>query len=357
VRAVVRAQSGKGIEVVDEPYPEARTGYVIVRIKAAGICGTDLHTYKNANHPQSQSALLRPLGHEGSGIVEEVGKGVEGFDVGNRVTFNPYASRVGGFCGVCESCLRGEPLGCTKRHLMCAGGTMAEYASIRGDALYRLPDNISFEEGAMCEPFAVGLSAVHEVAGFRTGQSLCILGPGPIGLCVLLAAKLMSPSLAIVTGLSADKSPRLELARRFGADAIVNVEEEDPVERVMEMTKGNGVDAVFEAIGVPLVHQGLSMLKFRGRFIGIGHPMWAGESEQPLIRLTVADYLNMQHRRLSLTGHWVYDTSTWVKMMDLLKAGAVDLTPLATHRLPLNDAEKGFRIASRSECVKALLIP
>jgi threonine dehydrogenase-like Zn-dependent dehydrogenase len=297
------------------------------------------------------------LGHEASGEIVEIGKGVEGFEVGDRVTYNPFVARDKGFCGVCEYCLTGNPLGCAKRRLTSLGGTMAEYAAIRGDALYGLPKNLSYEEGALCEPFAVGLSAVHEVAQFRVGQSAAILGAGPIGLCTLLAAKLASPSLTVVTGLSVDRTPRMELARRFGADVTVNVDEEDPVKRVMEATGGVGVDAVFEAIGVPLVQQGLRMLKFRGRFVGIGHPIWDMGPEQPMIPFTAADYLNMQHRRLSLAGHWVYDTSTWVKMMKLLEAGKVDLKPLATHRLPLTEAEKGFQLAFQSKCVKVLLVP
>lgn len=357
MKAVIKAPQGKGIEVVDEPYPELRPGYVVVRVKAAGICGTDLHTYKKENHPQSQTALLRPLGHEGSGEIVEVGKDVEGFEVGDRVTYNPFIARDKGFCNVCEYCLTGNPLGCSKRRLTSLGGTMAEYAPIRGDALYRLPDNLSYEEGALCEPFAVGLSAVHEVAGFKAGQSAAILGPGPIGLCTLLAAKLASPSLIVVTGLSVDRSPRLELASRLGADVTVNVEEEDPIERIMEISGGLGVDAVFEAIGVPLVQQGLRMLKFRGKFMGIGHPVWSEGPEQSTIPFTAADYLNMQHRRLNLVGHWIYDTSTWVKMMKLLEARRVDLKPLATHRLPLTEAEKGFQLAFRRECVKVLLVP
>ena len=93
MKAVIKGSQNRGIEVVDEPYPELKPGFVIVKIKAAGICGTDLHTYENTNHPQSQTARLKPLGHEGSGTISEVGKGVEGFNVGDRVTFNPFAAR------------------------------------------------------------------------------------------------------------------------------------------------------------------------------------------------------------------------------------------------------------------------
>jgi len=99
------------------------------------------------------------------------------------------------------------------------------------------------------------------------------------------------------------------------------------------------------------------MLKFGGKFIGIGHPAWSGGDEQLTIPFNAADYLNMQHRHLTLRGHWIYDSSTWVRMMRLLEAGVVDLKPLATHRLPLVEAEKGFQLAFRKECVKVLLMP
>jgi len=357
MKAVAKTTVGKGIEVVDEPYPELRSGYVIVKIKAAGICGSDLHTYERTSNPQSQTSHLRPLGHEASGEIVELGRGVEDWQIGDRVTFNPFTAKDNRFCGRCEHCISGNPLGCTQRRMTSLGGVMTEYAAIRADALYALPQHISFETGALCEPFAVALGAVNDVARFSPGQSVVILGPGPIGLCTLLAAKLASPSLTVVTGLAVDRSPRLEIARSLGADVTIDAEAEDVVARVKKITREVGVDAVFEAVGTPLLQQGLRLLKFKGKYVGIGHPSSVSGLESKSIPFSFADYLNMQYRRLTVVGHWIYDTSTWVKMMRILEARTVDLGPLVTHKIPLTEAERGFQLAFKKECVKVLLIP
>ncbi len=357
MKAVAKTPSGKGIEIVDEPYPELRSGYAIVKIKAAGICGSDLHTYERTSNPHSQTSRLRPLGHEGSGVIVEVGREVEDWQKGDRVTFNPFTAKDNQFCGKCEHCISGNPLGCAQRRITSLGGVMTEYVPIRADALYRLPDHISYEAGALCEPFAVALGAVGDVARFNPGQSVAVLGPGPIGLCTLIAAKLVSPSLSVVTGLSIDRSPRLEMAKQLGADETIDVESEDLLAKVKAITGGVGVDVVFEAVGTPLLRQGLGLLKFQGKYVGIGHPSSSDGLESKNIPLSFADYLNMQYKRLSVTGHWIYNTSTWVNMMKILETKRVDLAPLATHRLPLAEAEKGFQLAFRKECVKVLLIP
>ncbi len=353
----MKTSIGKGIEVVDEPYPELRSGYVIVKVKAAGICGSDLHTYERVSNPHSQTSRLRPLGHEGSGEIEEIGRGVEDWQVGDRVTFNPFTAKDNRFCGKCENCISGNPLGCPQRRMTCLGGVMSEYAAIRADALYRLPEHMSYESGALCEPFAVALGAVNDVARLSSGQSAVVLGPGPIGLCTLLASRLASPSLTVVTGRSIDRSPRLEMAKRLGADFTVDVDAEDVTAKVMAATRGLGVDVVFEAVGTPLLQQGLRLLRFRGKYVGIGHPSGADGLESGEIPFSFDDYLRMQYRRLTVVGHWIYDTSTWVNMMRILEAKKVDLSPLATHKLPLAEAEKAFQLAFRKECVKALLVP
>ncbi|MEM2093964.1 MAG: zinc-binding dehydrogenase [Candidatus Bathyarchaeia archaeon] len=353
----MKTSVGKGIEVVDEPYPELQPGYVIMRVRAAGICGSDLHTYERVSNPQSQTSQLRPIGHEGSGEIVEVGRGVEDWQVGDRVTFNPFTAKDNRFCGRCEYCISGNPLGCSQRHLTTRGGVMSEYTAVRADALYKLPEHMSYESGALCEPFAVALSAVDDVARFSPGKSATILGPGPIGLCTLLALKMMSPSLTVVTGRSVDRFPRLEMARRLGADITVDVDAEDVYEVVKTVTRGHGVDFVFEAVGTPLLQQGLRLLKFRGKYVGIGHPSGTDNLEFRSIPFSFDDYLKMQYKRLSIIGHWIYDSSTWVNMMKILDAKKVDLAPLVTHKLPLTEAEKAFQLALRKECVKVLLIP
>ena len=173
MKAVLKKIGEAGIEVVDVPYPKLKPGYVIVKVKAAGICGSDLHSYlqTTARFPEE------PIGHEGAGEVAEVGAGVEDFVVGDRVTYNPHAPRTNQFCGKCIFCLTGRPLGCPERPNMrlTDGGCMAEYQSIKATALFKLPRNVSYDVGSVVEPFGVSYHGVLETSSLKEDQTIVFL--------------------------------------------------------------------------------------------------------------------------------------------------------------------------------------
>lgn len=359
MKAVVKKQGEVGVEVVDVPYPQLRPGWVIVKVKAAGICGSDLHSYQGTGLPVRPGAPAQPpraMGHEGSGEIVEVGEGVKNIAVGDRVTYNPFALRTNQGCGECYFCLSSQPLGCVKRTSSSEGGAMAEYQAIDARAIFKLPDNVPYEIGALIEPFGVSYHGVLEASSLKPSQTFVILGPGTIGIAALMAAKLVTPGQIIMTGTTSDEAVRFGVAKKLGADVLINVQKEDAVKRVRELTDNLGADVVLEAVGGhhPQLIPALNMLAYGGEAIVIGHP---DRVETPVASIDGITYNQVITRRQKIIGSWIYDTLTYVRIIKLLQWNRVDLKPLLTHELPLSDAVKGFEMGFKQECIKAMLKP
>ncbi len=351
MKAVMKTSPQPGIEVVDVPYPELKPDWVILRIHAVGICGSDIHTYHSTWKPMfedwSRGGFKKHiLGHEFSAEIEEVGKEVKGFAAGDRVVANKIIP-----CGKCEHCRLGLPW-CTDR--VKTDGAMAEYLAMPARSLFRIPAWVGYEAAALCEPLTVALYAVQDISSLTAGQLAVVLGPGPIGLATVMAAKLLTPRTIVVTGTRIDVSPRLEAAKKLGAGVIVNVDEEDPVKKVLDLTKGLGADVVYEAAGVPLLRQGLAMLRYGGEYIAIGHP---GSMKPEPIVFDSGDYYRMQSKRQKVLTVYLEETRNWQTVADLLWERKVDLQPLVSHVLPLSDAVKGFEIAASRKSLKVVLVP
>jgi L-iditol 2-dehydrogenase len=351
MKAVVKTSPEPGIEVVDRPYPMLKPGWVILKIRAAGICGSDIHTYHSTWKPFSADWATGgftelALGHEFSGEVVEVGKGVDEWEVGDRVVASKVIP-----CGHCIYCRLDLPW-CSSR--VSTEGAMAEYLAMPSQALFEIPEWVSFEAAALCEPFTIALYAVQDVSALRPGQAAVILGPGPIGLLTLLSAKLLTPKVTVVTGRSVDVQPRLELAERLGADETINVDETDPVERVFTLTEGVGADVVYECAGVPLLRQGLRMLRYGGDYVAIGHP---GSPTPKPLAFDSGDYYIMQSKRQRILSSFLQELRTWKTVTNLLWSKRVDLQNLVSHRIALTDAVRGFEIAASRKALKVVLMP
>ena len=341
----VKPEAGAGsIEFREVPYPKLKPDSVIIHVKAAGICGSDLHTYLS-EWPYELGKGFMPLpmvlGHEFAGEIVEVGENVKGFAKGDRVTANPRF-----YCGKCYECRNDRRELCTRETFF--QGTMAEYVSFPDYSLYKLPNGLSYEEGALIEPFAICNYAVYDLSSLQPGRSVVIVGPGAIGLSTLLNVKLSNPSMIIVTGAKEDVSPRLEIAKKLGADITVNVSEEDPMRAVLKATK-YGADILFECAGAVWM-QGMNMLRSGGEFVAIGHPTAGRE-----IKISPLDFMAMQGRSITIKMSMLYKSRSWIRVMELLSHNRVDLKPLITHRLPLKDAVEGFELAHRKEAVKVIL--
>src|SRR5919202_2750316 len=201
-----------------EPGPED----VIVQVRAAGICGSDVHGFMGATGRRKPPIVM---GHEFTGTVTATGEQVTRFRVGDRVVVQPLLT-----CGVCENCRAGLPNICLNRSGlgMNLNGAYAEAVRVPQQMVYALPDEMSWEQGAMVEPLAVALHAVN-LTPFSLMDTVVIIGAGTIGLLTLLAAQRKGAGKIILTDLNAH---RLEIARQLGADLVVNVKEQDPVSAV-----------------------------------------------------------------------------------------------------------------------------
>jgi len=243
---------GKDIRIEDAPKPRIKRGEALIRVRAVGICGSELHVYEGISKRRVPPLVM---GHEFSGEVAEVEDGGCGNPKGDRVAVEPIIR-----CGTCEQCARGRSNICSNMRLMGLHmtGAFAEYVAVPAEKCYKIPDNVSFEEGSTAEPLSVGLHAVNR-ASIGLGDAVVVLGAGVIGLMSVQAAKIAGAAKVLVTDLF---DYRLKLARKLGADAVINVKEEDPVKVVMELTDGKGVDAILEAVGIQkTMQQAMTMVK------------------------------------------------------------------------------------------------
>ncbi|MBC7190709.1 zinc-binding dehydrogenase, partial [Candidatus Aerophobetes bacterium] len=242
MKAVVKFEKGHGnVEVREVEEPRVGEGEVKIEVKAAGICGTDIHIY----HDRFKNNPPVILGHEFCGVVREVGKNVTEFKEGDRVT----SETAGWVCGKCFYCRTGNYNLCPERKGIgyMLNGAFTRFCVVRKEIVHRLPDNVDFISGALCEPLSCAVHGIIEETGIETGDVVLVIGPGPIGLLSVQIAKTEGGKV-IVTGLSVDEE-RLSLAKELGADFVVNVEKDNVEKLVRDLTDGYGADVVLECSG------------------------------------------------------------------------------------------------------------
>ena len=344
MKALVKKAKGKGqIELLDYPVPPVKEGYVLLRIAAAGICGSDLKIY-NDDHPYFPPVIL---GHEFSGEIVEVGPGVKGWKKGERVVSEVH----GLVCEHCRFCLSGEKHVCPSKRALGWGidGGFAEYVAVPAWLLHRIPEGVSYEEAALLEPMAIAVHGILERAKVEPEDFVVVLGCGPLGLLALQLAKSEGASRVFITGVNQDEKLRLRIAEKLGADRTINVEKEDPVVIVKEMTRGIGADLVVELSGSPgAISQGLRMVRTHGRFLAIGIPV---EQEVSI------PWKEIIFKAPSVIFHFSSCYSSWERSLSLLERKKVDVNCLISKILPLKDWEEGFRLAKSGEAIKVLLKP
>lgn len=326
-------------EDVSEPSPGP--GQVKVKVSLAGICGTDLKEYEAGPGMIAVDKVPLTLGHEFAGRVVEVGKGVTNFKVGARVTGVGYW-----FCGECFFCKRAMYNICLKAGFtgLTVDGCMAEYVVIPSYSVYKLPDSVSDELGALVEPLAVAIHAVRQ-GNVRPGDTVAIVGSGTIGLCVLLAAKAAGASEVYVV----DKIKRRgEIALAMGATAFINPDDGDPVKQVANLTEGLGVDISFECVGHPDTPQLSVDLARKG-----GTTVIVGVFDKP----SSFHFHSVMFNQKTIVGSpiYVHEAKTAIA---LLADKRIDPSRLITSKVPLKDAvAKGFEelVNRKEENIKVLL--
>ena len=314
------------VEFKKKTLPPLGTHDVLLRVKASGICGGDLHLFKG-KHPLASLPL--PIGHEISGEVIRIGQAVSRVSAGDRVAVEPVI-----ICEKCYFCLRGEYHLCQNiRYQYSAGqGGFTPYFVAPENWVHRLPDFVSYEEGALLEPLAVAVHAVRK-AQVDLGHSVAIFGAGGIGLFLLQVVKAAGCGSAFIVDLL---DHRLDTAMRLGATLAVNAAREDAVESILKQTGGLGVDRSFEAVGLEkTLHQSVQSLKKGGVCVLIGL------FEEPLdVHFPVNLFAQREIQVRGCRGYrWDFQVA-----LELIKNGQVQLKPLISHQLPPKDLPRAFEI-------------
>lgn len=339
MKALVKTQSGYGnIEICEMPEPQCGVAEVKIEIKATGICGTDLHIY----HDRFACTPPVILGHEFCGEVTEVGENVINIKPGDRVV----AENVCISCGKCTLCLSGHYAICNDRKAQGVNlnGGFTKYVVCREDHVYKIPDNISFAEGALSEPLVCCTHAVLDQTVIHAGGIVLVSGPGAIGLMCAQLAKAEGATV-VLTGTNSDKE-RLKVAKELGIDKTINIQEEDIFEVVNKLTDNRGVDVVLECSGVEsAVHTGFKLIKKRGAYVQVG---LFGKS-------ITLDFEQVCYKEIKLTGTLSHTRKAWIKGLELVKQGKVKLKPLITDVVSLNDWKTGFEKFERKEGIKIVL--
>ncbi len=329
MKAVMKTKPEPGIVVLDIPVPEVGGDEVLIKVRAASICGRDLGIYQ---HTSAYSKMTLPvvMGHEFSGEIVETGKDVAGFKVGDRVLSESVKA-----CGVCRFCREGRSNLCEESTLFgihTAGG-YAEYVAVPYRLLHRVPANMSYEDAALVEPLSNALHFVKDITPFRINDFVVVQGCGPIGLYSAQLFKLGGAEV-IMTGLSADKT-RFEIAKKLGIETV-NIQEQDLEEIVRERTKGAGADIAFVAVGAPpAVKQATRIVRKRGRVTVVG----IFGAEVPI------DMTWLVRRELEIKGAYDAKPVNFPQSIDLISRGLVDVNSVLTHRFKLEDAEEAFQVA------------
>jgi threonine 3-dehydrogenase len=340
--AVLKATPAPGLTVTRAPIPALGSRDVLVKVRAASICGTDLHI-RDWDH-WAQGRIRPPLivGHEFCGTVAAVGPAVTQTSVGTFVAVEGHIAD-----GTCYQCRTGNPHIC--ENLVIVGvdrpGCFAEYVAVPETNVYALDPGLKTEVAAILDPFG---NAVHTtLSGEVAGLSVVVVGSGPIGCCAVAVARAVGASVVFATDI---RALRLDLAKKMGADRTIDSTKEDPVEVVKRETGGHGADVVLEMSGHPEgVRQGFRLLRRGGRISLLGIPSQA-------VSLDLAEDIIFKGATvLGINGRRIWQT--WYEGQALLRSGKVDLSPLITHSLPLAEIETGIELLRRGEAAKVILHP
>lgn len=344
MRALVKTTRGPGhLELRDVPMPQVAADEVLIQVRACGVCGSDLKI-QDDHHPYTPPVVI---GHEFAGEIAEVGAGVTGWAVSDRVVSEQHTRA----CGRCRQCLTGNAFACASKRApgYFVDGAFAEFIKVPAWLLHRIPDNLSFVEAAFTEPSAVAAHGLLDRTGVAPEDVVLILGCGPIGLAAAKMAQTAGASRVIITGVGRDAKARLPKARELGIDCVVNVEQTDLAALVADLTDGEGADVVVELSGAPsAIAQSFRLARRLGRVGIIGQP----PSDEVAI-----PYRDALFRALTVSFSYSSKYTSWERVLSLFARGAIRPAQFVTHVLPLAEWERGFELSRSGEAVKVVLEP
>jgi L-iditol 2-dehydrogenase len=311
------------VHIQEREKPRPEKGEVLVRTRSVGVCGSDLEIFRGG-FAHAVPPLV--MGHEACGIVEEITEGVENLRPGDRVAVDPAI-----FCGACEFCRRGSYWQCDHRGILGMqgrDGAYAEYFVMPAPSCFPLPEGMPWDEAALIDIVADPLHAMDMIS-LAIGETVAVFGPGPGGLSFVQLARLAGASLVILVGT---RPERLALGKELGADETINIHEQNPVEAILEITRGRGVDVGIEASGsVGAIHQALKVCRKQGRVMVFGI-----YSENASL-----DMQDMHRRELTILGS---SGCPWAmpRAVELVASKRVRVLPMITHRVDLEGLERLF---------------
>ena len=330
-------------EIQSVPVPECGPSDVLVRVRSTALCGTDLHILDwNAWAQGVGIKLPFILGHECCGDVVAIGANVSGYNIGDKVVAETHIP-----CGTCYQCLNGEQHICMNLKIfgVHTHGCFAEYALIPAVCARKIPENITHDVGSIMEPLGTAFRAALETN--VGGANVVVLGCGPIGLFAVTSASRLGAALTIATDISAD---RLAIARQIGADIALNPNKDDIVRKVMESTNGIGVDVIIEASGnIFAIKESFSFLRKGGAVAMIGLP------GQPIEMELGREVVFKEAKIIGIHGRKMFET--WTRMERLLNSGKLNVNPVITHTMALDDWQNGIHLAKSGQASKVVFHP
>lgn len=322
---------GRVIELVERATPVPRHDEVLVRVAAVGVCGSDVHYYRDGRIGPFVVDSPLILGHEVSGTIVEVGSDVDRTRIGSRVAIEPQRP-----CRVCAQCKAGRYNLCNQMEFYATppiDGAFCDYVTIQSDFAHQVPDNVSDEAAALLEPLSVGIAAIRR-GGVVPGSRVLIAGGGPIGVIAAQTARAFGAAEVIIS----DPQPtRREMALRFGATSTIDPASTD--------TADLAVDTFIDACGIPAaIFRGIHAVRGAGIVVLVGTGFDEVSLPIPVI----------QNRELRVTGVFRY-TDTWPLGAHLVSSAQVDLDSLVTHRFPLENVEQALNVDQDPKSLKAIV--
>lgn len=328
----------------DSPDPQTEDNEVMVQVKACGICGSDVHGMDGSTGRRLPPVIM---GHEAAGVITQIGARVEGWRVGDRVTFDSTIS-----CGECWRCRRGEINLCERRRVLgvsCAdyrrNGAFAQLVAVPQHILYRIPPEVAFHQAAMTEPLSVAFHAVR-LARPEVGESAVVVGTGMIGL--LLVQVLRASGCSTIIALDVDEG-KLRRARELGADVGLDSKSPDSIKQVLDLTQGRGADMAFEAVGITAsVGRAVEAVRMGGRVVLVGNL-------SPKIELALQSVVT---RQVTLLGSCA-SQGEYPECLDLIARKRVNVDSFISARAPLSEGAAWFDRLYRQEpdLMKVILEP
>jgi L-iditol 2-dehydrogenase len=326
------------------PEPSIGPDDVLVRVKACGICGSDVHGMDGSSGRRRPPIIM---GHEAAGVIEKIGAKVTGWKFGQRVTFDSTV-----YCGTCAFCKTGKINLCNNRRVLGVScedyrqhGAFAEFVVVPQRILYRLPDELPFEHAAFVEPLSIAVHAAHR-AHMAAHETVVVVGAGMIGLLQIQVLRAYGCSRIIAVDVAPEK---LEMARKLGATETINSASSSVVENILQRTDGRGVDLSFECVGIgATIDIAVRAVRKGGRITLIGNI-------SPSVALPLQAVVT---RELTINGSCA-SCGEYPECLELMAAGAVNVAPLTSAVVPLADGAKWFERLYQKEAglLKVILTP